>query len=85
MHFLEKYNITEEEFLKALEDIKNYEKSNLKQVYDSYGDKLKDYPEFEKLYEDIEKECYEFYDDGNYDDDTEKVNQHPCPMFLVIE
>lgn len=23
--------------------------------------------------------------DGNYDDDTEKVNQHPCPMFLVIE
>lgn len=23
--------------------------------------------------------------DGNYDDDSEKVNQHPCPMILVIE
>ena len=23
--------------------------------------------------------------DGNYDDDNEKVNQHPCPMILVIE
>ncbi len=23
--------------------------------------------------------------DGNYDDDSEKVNQHPCPMFLVVE
>lgn len=23
--------------------------------------------------------------DGNYDDDNEKINQHPCPMFLVIE
>ena len=23
--------------------------------------------------------------DGNYDDDSEKVNQHPCPMVLVIE
>ncbi|MBQ3598852.1 MAG: RNA polymerase sigma factor [Clostridia bacterium] len=23
--------------------------------------------------------------DGNYDDDSENVNQHPCPMVLVIE
>ncbi|MBQ7335932.1 MAG: sigma-70 family RNA polymerase sigma factor [Clostridia bacterium] len=23
--------------------------------------------------------------DGNYDDDSNGVNQHPCPMFLVIE
>jgi len=23
--------------------------------------------------------------DGNYDDDSERVNQHPCPMILVID
>lgn len=23
--------------------------------------------------------------DGNYDDDNEKINQHPCPMILVIK
>ena len=23
--------------------------------------------------------------DGNYDDDSEGVNQHPCPMILVID
>ena len=23
--------------------------------------------------------------DGNYDDDSEGINQHPCPMILVID
>ena len=31
------------------------------------------------------KKCGNMLYDGDYDNDEEKVNQHPCPMILVIE
>ena len=63
--FKERYNIKEEEFLNALAKVEEKDKEKNRKIYDKNKDKLINYPEFNKLYDEIKKECYDFYCDEN--------------------
>lgn len=53
-------NITEKEFLNALSKIEKQNKEERRKEYEYNKDKLINYPNFDELYEEIKKECYEF-------------------------
>jgi len=53
-------NITEEEFLSSLVKVEEKNKEEKRKIYENSKDKFVDYPEFDKLYEEIKKECYDF-------------------------
>lgn len=57
-----RYNITisQEEFSKALEKIEERKKEEKRKLYEDNKEKFVNYPEFDKLYEEIEKECKDF-------------------------
>lgn len=57
------FKVTDEEFSKALEKIKQKEKEQLKEAYNA--NKLENYPDFDELYLKIENECYDFYHQEN--------------------
>lgn len=61
-----KYNITEKEFLEALNKVKEKEKQR---IYNYYKDNFEKASDFDKLYEEIEKECYAFINEkkASYD------------------
>lgn len=63
--FKETYNITEEEFSNALVKVEEENKEKNRKIYESNKDKFINYPEFNKLYDEIKKECYDFYCDEN--------------------
>lgn len=63
--YLEKYTITEEEFNNALEKIEEQSKEQKRKIYEENKEKFKNYPEFDKLYDEIKKECYEFDSEEN--------------------
>lgn len=56
----EKYNITEEEFLKAIENVEYKNKEEKRKYYENNKEQFKKYPSFDELYEEIKKECYDF-------------------------
>lgn len=58
--YIEKYNITEEEFLKALAKIEELNKEEKRKIYENSKEKFVNYPEFDKLYDEIKQECYDF-------------------------
>lgn len=58
--FIEKYMVTEEEFFRALEMIENRIKEEKRKIYENSKEKFVNYPEFDELYEEIKRECYEF-------------------------
>ncbi len=65
--------ITEKEYLDALNKIKNEKKKELKRFYDEHQSEFEDYPSFEELYREIEKECYEYNSDDNKEKYLEEV------------
>lgn len=70
---IERYNITEPEFEKIINNLKNETRKNLKCLYESNKDKLKKYSDFDSLYNEIEKECYEF---NNKENREYYINKH---------
>ena len=58
--FLEKFNVTEKEFIDALNNIRKKDKEELRKRYEMIKQYLIGYPQFEELYAEIERECYEF-------------------------
>ena len=56
----DEYYITQEEMTNALNKIKEIEKNELIEIY---NEEFINYIPFENLYNDIEKECYDFYND----------------------
>lgn len=54
------YNVTEEEFLNALVKLEEDEKEDKRKIYEGSKDKFINYPDFDKLYDEIKKECYDF-------------------------
>lgn len=58
-------NITEKEFLNALNKMKEKEKQQLKDFYNKNLEDFADYPSFDELYSNIEKECYEYNREEN--------------------
>jgi len=75
--YIEKFTITEEEFSKALEKIEDYIKEKIRKIYEDNKEKFANYPEFDKLYDEIKKECKnfdceenrQFYINKHYGDD----------------
>jgi len=63
--YLEKYTITEEEFLNALQKIEESNKEVKRKIYEDNKEKFVNYPEFDELYDEIKKECYEFDSEEN--------------------
>ena len=63
--FKETYNITEDEFFNALAKIEEYNKEKNRKIYENNKDKFINYPEFDKLYDEIKKECCDFDCDEN--------------------
>lgn len=63
--YLEKYTITEEEFLNALQKIEESNKEEKRKIYEENKEKFVNYPEFDELYDEIKKECYEFDSEEN--------------------
>lgn len=59
------YHISEDEFINALNKIKQKDKQELKEIYISNKEKLEKYPDFEILYNEIEQECHEFNSEEN--------------------
>ena len=57
--------ITEQEYLNALREIKNKDMEELKKFYDEHQREYESYPSFDKLYSEIEKECYEYNSEEN--------------------
>ena len=58
--FIEKYNITEEEFENALANLEEHNKEEKRKIYENSKEKFINYPEFDKLYNEIKRECYDF-------------------------
>lgn len=58
--YLERYTITEDEFLKALDRIEELNKAEKRKFYEENQEKFVNYPEFDKLYEQIKQECKDF-------------------------
>lgn len=54
------FKITEEEYLNALDKVKEAERTGLRRIYDRYVNKLDKSYDFDKLYSEIEEECYAF-------------------------
>jgi len=87
--FNEHYNITEEEFVNALVKLEEYNKENVRKLYENNKEKFVNYPNFDELYDEIKQECYEFYSEENkqayinkyYDD--KKINQ--CKEYGMTE
>ena len=69
------YKVTKKDFQNAINNIKEKEKKELKQLYKSYKEELKDYPSFEDLYIEIEKECKDF---DNKENRQFYINKHLC-------
>lgn len=59
------YNISEAEFINALNKMKEKDKQELKEIYTSNKRKLEKYPDFETLYNEIEQECRDFNSEEN--------------------
>lgn len=59
------YSITEQEYLNALRKAKNKNKKEIKSFYDEHKSEFGNYPDFDKLYSEIEKECYEYNSEEN--------------------
>ena len=63
--FVERYNITDEEFINALNKIEKHNKEENRKKYEQNKENFAHYPEFDKLYEEIKEECYAFYSEKN--------------------
>lgn len=69
------YNVSDKEFLNALNKIESMTKEEKRAIYENNKDKFMDYPEFDVLYEEVQEECYNFnskenkqkYIDKNFD------------------
>jgi len=59
------YNVSEEEFLKALNKMESSSKEEKRKQYEDNKGKLVNYPDFDELYEEIKKECYKFDNEEN--------------------
>ena len=58
--YIVKYNVTEDEFLNALVKIEEHNKDEKRKIYENNKEKFVNYPEFDKLYDEIKQECYDF-------------------------
>lgn len=58
-------NVSEEEFLKALNKMESSSKEEKRKQYEDNKGKLVNYPDFDELYEEIKKECYKFDSEEN--------------------
>lgn len=58
-------NISEEEFLNALNRMEEQNKKEKRKQYEDNKDKLINYPEFDVIYEEIKKECHAFDNEEN--------------------
>ena len=59
------YKVSEKEFSDALAYKKKRNRQYLEEKYNEYELQQKGYPEFDKLYSEIEQECREFYNEEN--------------------
>ena len=57
-----KCRITKEEYLRALFEMQEKEKKDIKRVYNKKKFVLKNYPKFSALYRDIDEECREYFE-----------------------
>ena len=58
--FYEKYIITEEEYLNALKTLEERNKEEKRKIYENNREKFAKYPSFDKLYDEIKKECEDY-------------------------
>jgi len=56
----EKYNISEQDFINAIENVTKKEKEEQRKHYEEIKENLTNYPDFDKLYDEIKQECYDF-------------------------
>ena len=59
------YGVTEEEFRNAINKIEERDKEEKRKIYENNKEEFANYPEFNKLYEEIKKECSDFYCEAN--------------------
>lgn len=59
------YNVSKEDFLKALENIETKDIQELKEIYDKYQLNDKGYSSFEELYSNIKDECIKYNSEEN--------------------
>lgn len=98
--YTEKYTVTEIEYLKAIKNIKEKNKIELNRVYNKYKDKIKKYPDFNKLYLEIENECY-FLNKRYYlakylknnrlktismtDEEIDEISKYACSFNFIVD
>ena len=63
-HYI-RFKVTEDDYLNALNQLEKKQKNKLENYYDKNIKKLKKYPNFEELYNEIEKECYDYCNKKN--------------------
>lgn len=59
------YDVTDEEFLDALDKIEEHDKMAMKKWYEDDKEKFVNYSNFEQFYNEIKQECYDFVNENN--------------------